>query len=159
MKIHHKIRKARELKGLSEQDMADSLRISLHQYRRLEGEDTALSYPDLEKIAHTFGLPLFDLLSGKLQALTEKCHDDSDDSTVALTNEIERLRLLLAHKDTFLSQQKHELTTAYSLLNQPPSAPVADKAPEIAQNGKNTPMQAPPPPKNLTRFNGGFRCH
>lgn len=51
MKIGHKIRQLRELKGLSQEDMANELKMSLNGYGRIERNEVDVNVERLEEIS------------------------------------------------------------------------------------------------------------
>lgn len=113
MKIHEKIRLARELHQWSQEEMAEKLEMSPSGYARIERGETQLSIPRLEQIAQIFNIDIFELLQkdkGIIIQLNESCEikDISlyrNDSSA----EIEQLKLIIKHQNQLLEQQTQEL--------------------------------------------------
>ncbi len=107
--LGEKIRSIRELKGLSQEYMAEALGISVSAYGKLERNQTELHFSRLEKIIEVLEIPLEKLLS-----FDEKCfflsNNSNDSSTLNTSNiqgvvyqsnekEIELYERLLREKD------------------------------------------------------------
>ena len=67
MSVHEKIRLVRQLKGWSQEDVANKLGMSPNGYGSIERGETDVNLSRLEQIAEMFGIKLSDLLE-----LTEK---------------------------------------------------------------------------------------
>ena len=63
MKVHEKIRKIRELKNFSQENMAEQLQMSVNGYAKIERGEVGLQMDKLEKIADVLGMDVVDLLS------------------------------------------------------------------------------------------------
>lgn len=63
MKIHEKIREYRVRKGLSQENMADLLKMSATNYGYIEQGKVSVTVEKLEKIAQAFGTDVFDILT------------------------------------------------------------------------------------------------
>lgn len=63
MKIGHKIRTLRELKGFSQEFMSEKLNLSVNSYGRLERGETQLTLNRLEEIAEVLEMGIAELLS------------------------------------------------------------------------------------------------
>jgi transcriptional regulator with XRE-family HTH domain len=61
--ISDKIRSLRQLRGFSQQNMADSLGLSVNAYSKIECGDTDVSWSRLEQIAKTFEIPTSELVA------------------------------------------------------------------------------------------------
>jgi transcriptional regulator with XRE-family HTH domain len=61
--ISEKIRSLRQLRGYSQQNMADSLGVSVNAYSKIECGDTDVSWSRLEQIAKIFEIPISELVS------------------------------------------------------------------------------------------------
>jgi transcriptional regulator with XRE-family HTH domain len=63
MKIGHKIKKLRELKNLSQENMAEELSMSVTGYGKIERNEVDVNFEKLEKIAQVFGVRVEDIIS------------------------------------------------------------------------------------------------
>lgn len=62
MKIGEKIRKMRDLKGFSQENMAQSMGISISAYGKIERDETEITLTKLEEIAKVFQVNIIDIL-------------------------------------------------------------------------------------------------
>ncbi len=63
MTIGHKIKKVRELKGFTQETMAEKLSMSVQGYGKLERDETDLPYSRLHQIAEAFKMRVEDLVA------------------------------------------------------------------------------------------------
>lgn len=63
MEVHEKIRKIRELKNFSQENMAEQLQMSVNGYAKIERGEVGLQMVKLEKIADVLGMDVVDLLT------------------------------------------------------------------------------------------------
>ncbi len=61
--ISGKIRGVRQLRGLSQENMATALGITVNSYSKIEHGDTDVSWSRLEQIAKVFEIPISELVS------------------------------------------------------------------------------------------------
>ena len=127
--INSKVRVLRELNHLSQEEMANKLGMSTNGYAKIERGQRRLDLPKLEQIAQVFGMDLVDLLEFDDKNMVCVINENQFHSTVCLVNkhtvntpnhnhyndsqalnsEIEKLQLMLAHKDEMLVQKEKEL--------------------------------------------------
>ena len=128
--INSKVRVLRELNQFSQEEMANKLGMSTNGYAKIERGQRRLDLPKLEQIAEVFGMDLVDLLEFDDKNMVCVINENQFHSTVCLVNkhtlntpnhnhyndaqalnsEIEKLQLMLAHKDEMLQQKEKELT-------------------------------------------------
>lgn len=125
--LHEKIRTLREFNDWTQEKMAELMGLSTNGYARLERGESKLKMEHIEKIAQLFKINITDLINstdkGVIFLLTEKAdntfiaHNDivQRDNTsyygsehVLLENEIQKLKLIIQHKDEII-QQKDKL--------------------------------------------------
>lgn len=63
MKIGYKIKKLRELKGFSQENMADELKISVTGYGKIERDEVNVNLERLASIAQILGMNIEDILA------------------------------------------------------------------------------------------------
>lgn len=121
MKVNDKVRMMRELRSWSQEEMAHRLGMSTNGYAKLERGETRLNIPKLEQIAEVFDLDLGDLLAVNERSVICLISENSQHSSnfygasQELSAEVERLRLMIAHKDELLAQQAREIETLRTL--------------------------------------------
>jgi transcriptional regulator with XRE-family HTH domain len=126
MKVHEKIRSMRLSKGLSQEDMADKLYMSVNGYANIERGETDVPVSRLEKIAAAFEIELLELFSfGEKNVFYlvaaaanynnynsfNNCENnlqstDSSSEKNELEHELEKARLLLQQKDKEIAYLK-----------------------------------------------------
>lgn len=84
--IGEKIRYFRKLKGLSQEDLAHELDISLTAYSKIERNITDVSFSRLTQVADVLKVSLLDLLI-------------ADQNYISLKDEIQQLKLTVAEKN------------------------------------------------------------
>lgn len=121
MKVNDKVRMMRELRSWSQEEMAHRLGMSTNGYAKLERGETRLNIPKLEQIAEVFDLDLSDLLAVNERSVICLISENNQHSSnfygasQELSAEVERLRLMIAHKDELLAQQAREIETLRTL--------------------------------------------
>ncbi|MDO4776149.1 MAG: helix-turn-helix transcriptional regulator [Cardiobacteriaceae bacterium] len=121
MKVNDKVRMMRELRSWSQEEMAHRLGMSTNGYAKLERGETRLNIPKLEQIAEVFDIDLSDLLAVNERSVICLISENSQHSSnfygasQELSAEVERLRLMIAHKDELLAQQAREIETLRTL--------------------------------------------
>lgn len=127
MQLGEKISLMRTLKGLTQEDMAAKLNMSLTGYAKIERGETRLQNPRLEKIAEVFGIELKELLTfdEKIVFNTGSFRDRSIqfqyhvNSAIELTTELEILKTKLEAKDKeiiLLNEQIQQLKDIIELM-------------------------------------------
>jgi helix-turn-helix domain-containing protein len=123
MKTFEKIRKMREEKHWSQEEMAGKLNMSINGYAKIERGETRLNLPRLEQISEIFETDILDLIQTGGRGLSYQVGDNNNSdiavyasSSHELTAEIERLKLIISHKDELLAQQARELATLQEMV-------------------------------------------
>lgn len=125
MQLNDKVRTLRELNDFSQEDMAAKLGMSTNGYAKIERGVRRLDIPKLEEIATVFGMELLELINfdaektmsmiqnSKQSIIYHQINKDSQQNTYFGTDElehqIEKLNLVVAHKDELLAQKEREL--------------------------------------------------
>lgn len=121
MKTNEKIRQLRENRQWTQEEMALKLNMSTNGYAKIERGDTRSNLVRLEQISEIFGIDIVELLTygedSKI-SLTNSANNNSY-SCIAfgdsdLKAEIQRLLLLLSHKEEIIEKQQREI----NLLNE-----------------------------------------
>lgn len=99
MNVHEKIRLIRELKHLSQEDVAEQLNISTSGYAKIERGESQLNLMRLEQIAAVLNINVWELLKNdsgiNFQINTENTNSDISfyTSNADLTPEIKNLKM------------------------------------------------------------------
>ena len=113
MQINEKVKKVRELSNLTQEEMASQLNMSTNGYAKIEQGKTRLNIPMLERIAAILGINLTELLNINDKNLVCLISENSQNSSNYYANEttieLEKLQLILNHKDELLLQKDPEI--------------------------------------------------
>lgn len=113
MQINEKVKKVRELSNLTQEEMASQLNMSTNGYTKIEQGKTRLNIPMLERIAAILGINLTELLNINDKNLVCLISENSQNSSNYYANEttieLEKLQLILNHKDELLLQKDREI--------------------------------------------------
>ena len=113
MQINEKVKKVRELSNLTQEEMASQLNMSTNGYAKIEQGKTRLNIPMLERIAAILGINLTELLNINDKNLVWLISENSQNSSNYYANEttieLEKLQLILNHKDELLLQKDREI--------------------------------------------------
>lgn len=124
MQLNDKLRTLRELNDFSQEDMADKLQMSTNGYAKIERGERRLDIPKLEQIVAIFGMDLMEfinfdvnravnLIHENKQSIIYQINKNSQQNTYFgsedLQHEIEKLNLIISHKDELLVQKEREL--------------------------------------------------
>ncbi|WLF83952.1 helix-turn-helix domain-containing protein [Moraxella sp. ZY210820] len=125
MKAHEKIRIFREINQLSQEDVATQLNMSSGGYAKIERGETNLHIDKLQKIAQIFNVNARDLLDDTQTDIFINIGDNvhnynnlKNNSNSELSYEIQKLNLIIQHKDEMIHQLKNEIETLKVALNQ-----------------------------------------
>ena len=121
--MHDKIRMMRELRQLSQEDMAEKMNMLPSGYAKIERGETRLQYDKLVQIAQIFNVSLSDLVDndkGVIFFMNENGNNTSANyysGDHSIMFEIEKLKLQLIHKDELLEQKEKELETLRKMIS------------------------------------------
>lgn len=112
MALNDKIRVLREFNGWTQEQMAELMEISTNGYARLERGESKLKLEHLEKVAQLFKIDVADLMNATdkgvlfLLSDTENAFGSNYNyyGNDAHIHEIEKLKLIIQHKDELLAQ-------------------------------------------------------
>ncbi len=109
MPIHEKIRLLRQVKGLTQEEVADKLNLSVNGYGKIERGNCDINLHRLEQIAEVFGVEIVDLLgSTDRYVFNLSCTNNMDTqnnlnyaptSNIELQSELEKQQLIIQLKD------------------------------------------------------------
>ena len=123
MEINEKIRMLREFNHFSQEEMAEKLNISTTGYAKIERGETGINIARLEQIAAVLDVDTHDLIplsDGNSTYLIIRGDNNQGSNFYhgeqELQIEIEKLKLMLKHKDELLEQQNRELEMLKDML-------------------------------------------
>lgn len=133
MQLNDKLRTLRELNDFSQEDMAEKLQMSTNGYAKIERGERRLDIPKLEQIVAIFGMDLMEFLNFDTNKTISLIHDskqsiiyhqinkESQQNTYfgseELQHEIDKLHLVIQHKDDLLAQKQREIELLQDLVN------------------------------------------
>lgn len=128
MDLKEKIRTLREFHNWTQEQMAELMDISTNSYARLERGESQMKMEHLEKIAKLFKIDAIDLMKATdksvlfLLSETENAFDSGNNQNNyygndTLIHEVDKLKLIIQHKDELLAQQKNEIELLKTLVS------------------------------------------
>lgn len=116
MEVHEKIQRIRVLNDLTQDEMAEKLSMSKNGYAKIEHGETDVQLSRLEQIAKIFGLTvkdIFNLLDEKSVFNFNHRKNQNQynyiNSPKELTQELEKLHLLIEEKEKQLALQQEQI--------------------------------------------------
>ena len=122
MKVHEKIRSIRESKNWSQEDMAVKLNMSVNGYSKIERGETKAYNSHLERIAEVLNVELIELMPDNDEYIYVISGDNSHNghniigSPIELAFEIQKLQLIVTHKDETIAHLKQDIARLTELL-------------------------------------------
>jgi ribonuclease T len=119
MSLNQKIRTLREQHLLSQEEMAEKMQMSLNGYAKIERGETKLRLDKLEKIAQIFSMDVVDLISLSDKNVCFMVSDNlgSNYYNSEMDNEVDKLKLIIAHKDEILEKQRNEIQALQKIIS------------------------------------------
>ena len=131
MSVNEKIRKFREAKDWSQEQMAEKLNMSLNGYAKIERGESKIYLDKLEQIAQVFDIDVIELMQSDGRNICFQIESPQGQGAVyqgvgevSLLIEVERLKSALSHAaekevllNKLLEQKDRELNTLKELLN------------------------------------------
>jgi DNA-binding protein len=116
METHEKIRVLRELNQWTQEEMAEKLEMSAGGYAKIERGDSQLNLSRLEQIAKIFNINVLELVQndkGFTVQINDIVNQDNGTNQISVYSslnevEIERLKMIIQHKDELLQQKINE---------------------------------------------------
>ena len=122
MELNQKIRKLREFHEWSQEEMAERLSMSKNGYAKIERGVSQVNLERLQQIANLFQMDVVELLSSEHKGLVCLFSENSQYSSNYYNNgeapaEIEKLQLMLAHKDELMNQKDKEIAALKHIIS------------------------------------------
>jgi transcriptional regulator with XRE-family HTH domain len=125
MKVQEKIRFARELKNLSQEEVASKLGMSTTGYAKIERGQTKANIQKLEKIAEVLEIDLMELLVFGEKNVTFLIADNNSNSNSIMQSEngandmifkIDKLEMTVRYQQEMLNHKDKEITRLEEML-------------------------------------------
>lgn len=122
MQVHDIIRKLREEKRWSQEEMASRVGMSKNGYAKVERGESRPSLDRLEKITQVLGIEMTELFNENKKSvvlINENSQNSANyySSDRQLTAEVERLKLELSYKDIIIAQKDEQIALLRQLAN------------------------------------------
>ncbi len=111
MSISENLQKLRKNHELSQEQMAELLNMSKNGYGKLERGESKITVEHLQNIANVFKIDIADLLKEdrEFSLLIGDNHGNYANKYYNSDHEIEKLKLIIQHKDELLAQKDKEI--------------------------------------------------
>ena len=132
MDTFEKIRLLREANHWTQEEMAERLDISVNSYARIERGESKLDLDRLKQIAQIFNINVLELVDSSQGAVffISECaisdnthgsgrfnsHNNYYGAAADLASEVEKLNLIVQHKDEIIAQQAQELAKLRKMI-------------------------------------------
>lgn len=120
MDIHDKIKTMRQIKQLTQEEMAEKLAMSTNGYSKIERGQSKLSLEKLQEIAQIFDIDIVELMATNDKSLFWIIGDNNSSNYLgtseALAAENDKLKLIISHKDEMLKKQNEEISTLKEMI-------------------------------------------
>lgn len=122
MQVHDIIRKLREEKRWSQEEMANRVGMSKNGYAKVERGESRPSLDRLEKITQVLGIEMTELFNENKKSvvlINENSQNSANyySSDQQLIAEVERLKLELSYKDIIIAQKDEQIALLRQLAN------------------------------------------
>jgi transcriptional regulator with XRE-family HTH domain len=119
MKIGEKIRKIREMKGISQEYLATQLDISPQAYGKIEREETKLDFGRLEVIAKLMQVDPLDIVNfDESQVFNNTFNNHAEHQKNFILHNNEQVNPIIEKTFTLLQEEIHQLRLSNQLLMQ-----------------------------------------
>jgi transcriptional regulator with XRE-family HTH domain len=125
MSVHEKIKLVRQSKGLTQEEVAEKLNMSVSGYGDIERGDSDLKLSKLEKIADLFGISINDLFNlNDKSVLNLACEQNKSNWHISsnsldylqVKTELEKQLLIVELKDKELALQQREIENLKEII-------------------------------------------
>lgn len=122
MEVHETVKTMRKINDFTQEDMAEKLGISVNAYSKLECGKSRFSLEKLEQIANIFNINMSELYSAKEKGFLCFFSDNNSQNTYysgdeSLTNENEKLKLIIAHKEELLQEKETKIKMLEEIIS------------------------------------------
>lgn len=123
MIAYNTIRELREERQWSQEQMAELLQMSKNGYAKIERGESKPSLERLEQIARVFDVSILDLLQTIDKQVVLQTQNQQANyyqhyiNNESLQSEIEKLKLIIAHKDEIIQQKEEYIQVLKKMAN------------------------------------------
>lgn len=123
MELYKKIKTIRQINQLTQEDMAERLDMSTNGYSKIERGLTKLNLDKLQKIADILDIDLVELITADDKLNFSIIGDNKNNHSTnyiganeSVSLEIEKLKLIVQHKDEMIAKLNDELSTLKEII-------------------------------------------
>lgn len=123
MKSYEKIRELREKHHLTQEEMALKLNLSTTGYAKIERGETRLNIPRLEQIAEILDVDIMEFIADEKRVIYQVNNEAGNNTALTYyantpdnQAEIEKLQLIIQHKNEMLEQKNQEIAMLKEML-------------------------------------------
>ncbi|KAE9534669.1 transcriptional regulator [Ursidibacter arcticus] len=121
MSVNEKIRMVREMNQWSQEEMAEKMNMSTNGYAKIERGETKLNLHKLEQIAHIFNIDVLELMNTDGKGVFFLMNENGNNTNYCgnnenLTAEIDKLKLIISHKDEIVAQKNAEILALKEII-------------------------------------------
>lgn len=118
MTIHENLQNLRKKNSLNQEQMAEKIGMSKNGYGKLERGESRITIEHLEQIANTFNIDIAELLKEDrdFNFLLGDNYTNCANNYSANHQEIEKLQLIIQHKDEIIAQKDKQIMLLEQLL-------------------------------------------
>ena len=120
MELSEKIKIMRDMNHWTQEDVAEKLGISTTGYAKIERGETKLSLHKLEQIANIFNIDVLELMNTGGKGIVFLMNENSDNSSNYysdnLATELEKFKMIVAHKDEIIQQKNDEICALKEII-------------------------------------------
>lgn len=118
MTIHENLQNLRKKNSLNQEQMAEKIGMSKNGYAKLERGESRITIEHLQQIANTFNIDIVELLKESKDfnlLMGDNCTNYAN-RYYSDTNEVEKLQLIIQHKDEIIAYKNKEIALLRQLL-------------------------------------------
>lgn len=118
MTIHENLQKLRKRNSLNQEQMAEKIGMSKNGYGKLERGESRITIEHLEQIANTFNIDITELLKEDrdFSFWIGDNNQNCANRNFGDLKEIEKLQLIITHKDEIIAQKDKQIMLLEQLL-------------------------------------------
>ncbi len=119
MTVQEKIRSLRETNNLTQADMAERMSLSQNGYAKIERGESKLNLDKLQQLSDIFEIDVTELVTTDKSFVYLSSENSTHSPNYYNSNacqEIEKLQLIITHKDELLAQKDSEITALKKLV-------------------------------------------
>lgn len=121
MSVNENIRILRESQNWSQEKMAEKMNMSTNGYAKIERGETKLNLHKLQQIANIFEVDVLELMNSESKGVLFLMNENANNTNYysnneILTSEIDKLKLIISHKDELMKQKNDEISALKEVI-------------------------------------------